>query len=336
MAVTRLSDVIVPAVYETYGMDNTPEKTAFFEAGAVIRNPAFDAKAKAGGNIIDLPFWRDLDSSVEPNVSSDDPAVSATPQKVSAAEQVARIGYLNQGWSDADLVSEMVGSDPMMRIKARTSVYWMRQWQRRVLATSLGILADNIANDGGDMAISIAAESTGAQSPTTRYSRDAFVEAAFTLGDNFDVIAAIAVHSVIYKAMVKADDIDFIQDSKGALTIPTYLGKRVVVDDGMPVVAGTTSGFKYYSALFGTGAYGYGEGDPPVPVEVDREPEKGNGGGVETLWERKTWLLHPFGFKFTSATVTGVSPTIANLKLAANWDRVVARKNVPLAFLVTN
>jgi hypothetical protein len=69
---------------------------------------------------------------------------------------------------------------------------------------------------------------------------------------------------------------------------------------------------------------------------VEREALQGNGGGIETLVSRKSWIVHPFGFQFLSGSVAGESPTLAEYKLAANWDRVVPRKNVPVAFLVTN
>jgi hypothetical protein len=109
-----------------------------------------------------------------------------------------------------------------------------------------------------------------------------------------------------------------------------------MVDDSMPVVAGTTSGFKYTSALFGEGVIGYGENLPKVPVEVYRRPDQANGGGIEQLWERKSMVIHPFGHKFNSTTVAAQSATLAELKLAANWTRVIERKNTPLAFLITN
>ena len=70
---------------------------------------------------------------------------------------------------------------------------------------------------------------------------------------------------------------------------------------------------------------------------LTRNEAQGNGGGVETLHSRKTWLVHPAGYAFKSATVTGLSPTMAELALPANWERVYAeRKQLPFAFLVTN
>jgi hypothetical protein len=144
--------------------------------------------------------------------------------------------------------------------------------------------------------------------------------------------------------MVDNDDITFERPSQtdpnipisAGGSVPYFLGKRVIVDDSMPVVAGSTSGFKYVSALFGEGVIGYGENLPLVPAEVYRRPDQGNGGGIEQLWERKSWAVHPFGYKFNSASVAGQSPTLAELALAANWTRVVQRKNVPLSFLITN
>jgi len=113
------------------------------------------------------------------------------------------------------------------------------------------------------------------------------------------------------------------------------MGLRVIVDDSMTVTAGSTSGFKYTSVLFGEGAFAYGDGAPLVPVEVERQEAQGNGAGVETLWTRKTWILHPSGYQNTG-TPASFSFTPAELAADAAWSRVVERKNVPLAFLVTN
>lgn len=334
MALTQLSDVIIPAVYESYTAVNSPEKSAFFESGVVVQNAMLNQKANSGGRTVNVPFWKDLDSSVAPNLS-DDTTNAATPQKVIAGEQIARMAYLNQGYSSADLAGEIAGSDPMQQVRNRFGTYWMRQWQRRLIASCNGILADNVAANSSDMLIKVAAEATGSVTSSTLFNRDAFTEAAYTMGDMASELQAIAVHSRVMAQMVKNDDIVYIQDSQGALSIPTYMGLRVIVDDGMTVRPGTTSGFVYTSVLFGAGAFGYGEGSAKFPVELDREAAKGNGGGIETLWERKTWLLHPFGFQATG-TPAGNSFTLAELALATSWARVVERKSVPIAFLQTN
>lgn len=336
MATTQLSDIIDVTVFRDLPPVNGPEKTAFFESGVVTRNALLDELAGQAGKTAELPFWKDLDGSVEVNYSTDDPGDVATPGKVVQGEQVARKAFVNQGWSSSDLASELaLGARAMDHIRNRTDTYFERQWQRRLIATVNGIIADNVANDNSDMVVDVAAESTGDQDSETRFNRDAFVEATNTLGDRYDELTAITVHSAVYSQMVKNDDIDFIPDSEGRLSIPTYLGLRVIVDDGMTVEAGETSGFKYTSVLFGAGAFGYGVGNPEVPVEIEREAAQGEGGGIETLWVRNTWILHPFGFAATGSP-SGVSYTLSELENASSIDRVIERKNIPLAFLITN
>ena len=110
------------------------------------------------------------------------------------------------------------------------------------------------------------------------------------------------------------------------------------VDDGLPTF-GTGVDRKYLSILWGQNAIAFGQDEVAfADGEVDREPSRGNGQGVDTLWSRRKWLIHPFGFKFLSTTITGpgLSPTWADLALATNWERVLTRKQVPMAFLVSN
>lgn len=333
---TRLSDAVIPEVYLSYKTDESPEKSTFMESGVVVTSAELTASA-ATANVIDhTPFWKDLDADVEPNYSTDDPDVKSSPGKVSSGQFATRTSYLNKSYSTMDLVAILAGSDPMQRIRNRFGAYWTRQWQRRLIAQSVGVMASNVANNSGDMVLNLAIETGNSATSANLFSRAAFTSACFTMGDRGEEIMAIAVHSVVYKRMIDNDDIDFIPDSKGNMSIPTYLGRRVIVDDMMPVVAGTTNGFKYTSVLFGGAAFGFGEATPAVPVEVWRDPAAGNGGGMDVIFERKTQIIHPFGFNWTETTVTGQSPTLANLRAAANYTRVTARKNVPLAFLVTN
>lgn len=336
---TTLSDVFVPETFASYQIEDPIIKSELLTSGIMVTNGDMNDLANNSGYITTMPFWNQIDSSIEPNYSNDVYTDIAEPQKVTAAEQIARISDLNEGFSSADLVTPLSGKDPLKYVAAHVDGYWREQAQRRLIAITIGLYNDNVATNGGDMVVDLSsANATVADS--NRFNATSIINASLTMGDSMRKITGMAVHSVVFGKMLKDDLIVYEKDSEGKMTIPTYLGKTVVVDDGMPIIGGdgVTVAFKYLTVLYGRGAIGYGAGTPKVPSEFEREPARGNGGGFETLWIRKRWVMHPMGYKFESATITGpgLSPTWADLKLATNWTRVLNRKNVPLAFLVTN
>lgn len=341
MAVTQLTNAIIPSVYLSYSALNSPERTFLFDSGIITKNPVLDAIARQGGKTAELPFWLDLDATIEENYSNDDPADLAVPNLITADSMKARKSYVNQGFSAMDLVAELAGSNPMQRIRDRFSTYWARRLQRKLVAIATGIIADNVANDASDMGLDISALSGGSEI----FNREAFVDAAYTMGEETDGLGVVVMHPLIKARAVKNNDVITIPDSQGNLTIPTYMGKRLVTSSAM-TVTGSGVNKVFTTLIFGSGAFGFGdvpggafgfgEGTPLVPVEVERLPRAGSGGGQETIWERNTWLLHPFGFDWIEAgggALTEFSPTNADLALAAKWDRVVAREQVPMAWL---
>jgi len=332
MATTSLTDVIIPEIYSKYQQENSTTKTEFINSGILRSNPILQSKANSGGYDINIPFWRDLEDS-EPNLS-DDTGNSATPQKITASSFKARVSYLNNAWASSDLVGELAGSEPMKRITSRTSEWWKRQLQTKSLAILKGVMLSNVANDSGDMRIDISIEDGDNAVDANKFNSEAFNDALFTMGDRFTDIKTIVMHTVVYQHLKKLDEISFQKPSENR-EIPYYQGLQVVIDDNMTKIAGSTSGFKYTTILYGNALLGFGSGSPKNPVEVDRSPLLGNGGGTETLIERKTWLIHPFGFN-VATDPTGTSFTNAELASAATWNRVMDRKTIPLAFLVTN
>lgn len=339
MTNVTLSDVWIPSVFASYQIKDSVEKTAFVESGIAVTNSLFNQLADGPGRITTMPFWNDLDPSVEPNYSNDVYTDIAEPQGLGTGEMLARISDLNEGWGASDLVSSLNGTDPLKLIAGRVDAYWNRQFQRRAIATAVGVFNDNVAANSGDMVIDIS-DAAMAVDAANQISATAVINAALTMGDSLETIGAIALHSVVYGTLLKADLITFIKPSDGTTDIPTYLGKRVIVDDSMPIVGGdgSTVAYKYLCVMFAPGAFGYGKGNARVPQEMERAPARGNGGGFETLWIRKRWIIHPVGYSFTSTTITGpgLSPTWADLKLATNWTRVFDRKTVGMAFLVVN
>lgn len=324
MAVTQLGDVIVPQDFTDYTIQNTMQASALVQSGIVQRNGEIEAQLRAGADSFNAPFWLDLGDD-EANIASDDPAVEATPRKISAEKQIVRKAFLHNSWSAMNLASELTGDDALTRIQDRATAYWTRQTQRRLIASLNGILADNEASDAGDMVLDITALTGGSES----FSAEATIDAAGTLGDQMGNVAGIAVHSDVYQKMLKQDQIEFIPASEGGM-IASYRGMSVTVDDLMPVDVDD-----YTTAMFTPGAVGWGLTAPRIAsgTEIESKPGAGNGGGQQILHSRVNLAVHPAGFQWREQTVADDSPSIAELALAANWSRVVERKAVGLAFL---
>lgn len=326
MAATRLSDVIVPVEFTDYIVQNTMEKTALVQSGVATRNGVIQAQLQAGADSFTIPNWFDLGNE-EANIVNDDPADLSVPYKINAGKQLVRKSFLHNSWSAMNLASELSGDDALQRIRSRTVAYWERQLQRRLIASLNGIIADNVANDASDMVLDISALAGDA----AKFSATAVIDATAELGDNLSAVTAIAMHSDIYRAALKADLIAFIPQSQGA-PIRTYRGLAVIVDDGLP-----SAGGNYTTALFGPGAVGFGVSAPRIAegTEVENLPSAGKGGGQQILHSRVNLAVHPAGFTWQEASVVGESPSIAELDDAANWNRVFERKAIPLAFLIS-
>lgn len=329
MAVTQIADVIVPVEFSQYIVQNSVEKSALVQSGIVVRNTEIEAQLRAGASTFSVPYWKDL-ADDEANIVTDNPAQLAVPRKLGSGKQLIRKSFNHASWSAMNLASELSGSDALKRIQERVSAYWLRQSQRRLIASLNGILADNVANDASDMVNDISAASGAA----ANFSAGAVIDTAGTLGDGMRDLVAVAMHSSTYKAALKADLIQTVPQSQGGF-LQTFRGLAVLIDDGLPV-SGTGATAKFTTVLFGPGSVGYGMTEPRIAAgtEIENLPSAGNGGGQQILHSRVNVAMHPLGFSWKETTVTSESPSLAELALPANWDRVAERKAVPLAFLI--
>ena len=312
---TRISDIKFDNdVYASYMQEDDPSKNAFISSGAVVINPVLTARAAGMGELTSIPYWKDLDNTSE-NISSDDPSQMATPDKISTGLMKARNIHINNLWETTNLTAEITSTDPMMQIQSRTSNYWTNRLSARIQGMQTGMFLENAGNSG-DMIEDISIEDGNAATDAQKWSFDAFVDAYSTMGENANKLAILAVHPVVMKKMRKEDNMEFVKDSETGLMIPFYNGIRVVEDKKQPVIAGATSGFRYVSTIYAAGAFGFGQALSKRPVAVEFDEKAGNGAGLETLAERKQWLLHPGGYNWTEANVVGLSPTVAECALA--------------------
>ena len=194
--------------------------------------------------------------------------------------------------------------------------YWARRFQTILIKTLDGIFGNN--------ATLMNTNQHDISGTTTNKDDDVIsaktaVDAIYKLGDNADKLTGFAMHSATVAKLAKDDLIEYIKPSEGAAEVPYFLGKRVVVDDGLPVSSGV-----YTTYIFGAGAFGWGEGGAPVPTETARDALAGD----DILVHRRHFILHPRGVAFQNASVSGATPSNTELATYTNWKRVYESKNV--------
>lgn len=350
MAEVRIADVVVPELWAPYVQTLTEQKTALVDSGVVVRDPALDGFLAGGGTTFNAPSWRDIDDDsniLADRVSSDNPATIAVPNKIQTNQEIAVRLSRNNSWKTMDLVAALAGDDPSDAIANRVASYWRRRLQAAFVSTWTGIFADNAQvtpNDDPRAGITnnaaqddLTVDISGAFTPgVTDFSAEAFIDAITTAGDSQGDFVAIMMHSIVYSKAQKNNLIDFIPDSTNAdaADIPTFLGRRVIVDDSMPNAAGN-----FDTWIFGAAATRWGVGNPKVPAEVERRPEEGNGGGAEELYSRIEWAVHPVGHRWLGASVANADGGPDNTEIADgvnNWARTYPeRKQIKAARLVT-
>ena len=334
MALTQLSDLIRHEEFSAYTLQRTVELSNLFQSGVVVSNPLVQqiAQSNVSGEL-NLPFFNQAGG--DSNVSSDDSAAIATAAKQTTGKDRAVKHFRNKVWAEADVVSSFVGSDPLRSVGDYIAQYWDLELQKILINSLRGIFADNAANDAGNMIVDVATDGAGAITDAERISADLVIDADKTMGDAVGGLTLIMMHSIVYAKLRKLNLISFIPASESKGGIEMYMGKRVIVNDTLPAIAGTNR-TTYHTYLLGAGAALYGEGSPKIPFEVYRQALQGNGGGAESIISRKEFILHPYGTQFKSASMAGLSPTNAELATASNWDRSRDRKVLKMALIKTN
>lgn len=316
MAASVLTDVVVPSVFRQYMIERTAELSALFQSGIVATVPDL-ALGGEGGAQIQMPFWQDLAGDDQILTTGANLSVSA----FTADKDIAVLNGRALVYGIKDLAAALAGDDPIDSLASLYADKWARRMQACAISTLNGAMGALALESPAVNTLDISALS-GALAV---FDGEAFIDALGQLGDAETRLTAVGVHSATYQLMKKQDLIEFIRDSQGA-EIPFYMGKRVIVDDGMPVSNGV-----YTTYLFGAGALGYGEGMPKVPVETERNALVG--GGEEYLVSRRHFVMHPRGVKWTG-TPSANTPTNAELATTGNWERVYEAKNIRIVRFV--
>ncbi len=321
MAITKLSDVIVPELFNPYVVSRTMELSALFNSGIVTNNPEFDKLASEAAPIHNMPFFEDLQGESEAIIEDAD----LTPNKITSNKDVSTTIRRAKMWAATDLSAALSGKDPMMAIGDLVAGFWARDKQKELIAILNGVFG-SYTNGSSETITPLAdhiLDISKAKSAAQIIDGKSFIDACQLLGDAQSQLTAVAMHSATKSYLRKLDLIETVKSSS-ELEFDTYQGRRVIVDDGCPVADGV-----YTTYLFGDGAIAYGNGSPEghIATEIDRDKKKGS--GVDYLINRSAFILHPRGIKWTNAVRANIeTPTRTELANAQNWERVYEPKQI--------
>jgi hypothetical protein len=297
------------------------ELSALFTSGIVAHSADFDRLASEAVPLHNMPFFEDLSGDSENVVEG----ASLTAAKITSKVDVSTTIRRAKMWSATDLSAALAGKDPMAAIGSLVARYWARDMQKELINTLNGVFGSytdtnsNTVTPLSDHILDISGETGNA----AKISASAFIDACQLLGDAQGELTAVVMHSAT-KAYLKKQNLIQTERDSTSVEFDTYQGRRVIVDDGCPVANGV-----YTTYLFGNGAVAYGNGSPVrfVPTELDRDKKLGS--GVDYLINRKAFILHPRGIKFTNL-VRANAETVSRAELAnaKNWERVYEPKAI--------
>ena len=225
-----------------------------------------------------------------------------------------------KAWVEKDFSYDITGGQDFMdNVAKQVADYWQDIDQDTLLAILRGVFAMT-STKGAEFVKKHTYEVDGPMEATTLNSAT-----AKACGDHKKKFSMIFMHSVVSTNLENLNLLTALKytDKEGVtrdLTLYTWNGKLVIVDDGMPTEQAEDGSTVYTSYVLGEGTINYEDIGAKVPYEMARDPK--TNGGQDTLYTRQRKVFAPFGLSYEKAKQASLSPTDEELADGSNWDLV--------------
>lgn len=290
----------------TFRDKEVTQNTIFQDGGVFVTTDEIAAALNLNQAKITVPHMLEPDYNLEANYSNDIFNDIAEPRVAEFTAVEARVAYLNEGWTASKLAQLLTKVNPNELIAKRANVYWAKQVEMRVIASAMGLFNANVAN-----------------ADIVNKSAVAFDAAGFIATREQGLSASgVMVTSSANKSKMTLSQLNIIGANPNDIkTVEVFNGYIVVANDRYTKLKdGSTITY-----LFGQGAFVAASKPNVRDLRVETSEARGNGGGFDTLWTRRDVLVHPQGYSFTSAKITGgtknqaLSASLTDLTDATNW-----------------
>lgn len=315
-------------------------KNELLKSGALVSRQElanlFDEQT--GGNYATIPMYGLIDGT--PINYDGVNNITATSTKT-YSQSVVVVGRA-KAWTEKDFAYDITGkTDFMSNVAQQVAKYWEDVDQD----TLLHILKGIFSMTGTENLKFVNGHTTDITSATVKTVDATTLNNAIqkASGDNKSAFTVAILHSQVATNLENLQVLDYYKytDENGVqrqLNIGSWNGRTVLVDDSLPVDTTGTNPV-YTSYVLGQNAFGMVDCGAKVPYEMYRNPL--TNGGQDTLITRRRKAFIPYGISFTKSSMVSLSPTDAELEIAANWSLVndgaannasyIDHKSIPIA-----
>ena len=277
--------------------------------------------AQTGGNYAMIP----LKAPIDGDALNYDGATSITAtSRKSFAQGMIVVGRA-KAWTEKDFSSDITGGNNFLPIAGEVAHYWDNVDQDTLLSILKGVFG--MTGVAANTAF-VTNHTTDISAETTKNVVDATtLNTAIqkATGDNKSIFKVAIMHSVVATNLENLNLLGYMKYTDAAgiqrdLSLATWNGRLVLVDDNMPTAEAGAENAKYMTYttyLLGDGAFDYADVGVTVPYEMDRNPA--NNGGETTLYSRQRKLFAPKGLSYEPTTIP-TSPTATQLEAGASWS----------------
>lgn len=303
MAIATIADMIIqPHKFAEYTIKRTTEKSMLVRSGVAASDERISQLINGtpkGGHLIQLPYFKPLEG--EDEVFGE---YTMEPEGISTGSEYATILVRQKSWGDTDLSQVYGGADPMAAIGNLASDWWVIREQAVMQSVLKGVF-------GGALEAHIL--DVSGEAADNYIDVDTTLDAKNLMGDAYDKLGLVFMHSATYTQLQKQQQITTEYDSDLKIEISYYLGYMVIVDDGMPVHGGI-----YDTYFLGKGCIARNDGmlRGLIGYEIDRNKL----GAENYLINRRCLIMHPRGISFNPMADFGVQKNGKARKYARNAD----------------
>lgn len=260
-----------------------------------------------------------------------------------------------QAWTEADFSFDVTGgTDFMANVREQVNEYWANIDQDVLLSILKGIFSMNGTEFNNANKNFVEKHTLDISKTVSAKTDETTVIDATTLntaiqkacGDNKNRFSLVIMHSVVATNLENLTLLKYLTytDAEGVqreLTLATWNGRLVLIDDSMPAVAktGTNNYTEYTTYVLGEKAFGFEKVGAKVPFEMVRDAK--TRGGEDTLVSRIRNAVSVSGISYLKKHQVTNSPTNQELENGANWSLVndgtstIDDKAVPFARIIS-